>query len=113
MKKLFAISLIIFLLTGCAEMMLNASKQDCINFGYTPDTEAFANCVQNRFAQRDAALTQSLDTTTRGLQIMAQPPVYSAPPPDTSSYPGTGSGCYSNCLIQGYRQAFCHQMCGW
>lgn len=39
------------LLTACV-----TDQEVCANFGFTPGTDAFANCVQNRYAERRAAL---------------------------------------------------------
>ena len=36
-----------------------SDQQVCANFGYTPGTEAFANCMQNRYAQRQQAMQSS------------------------------------------------------
>jgi hypothetical protein len=39
-------------LSGCAAEMLQAAQSDCNAFGITPDTQAFAECVQRRYERR-------------------------------------------------------------
>jgi hypothetical protein len=55
----FAIAL---LLAGCA-----SDQQVCSNFGFTPGTDGFANCMQNRYAQRQAAI-QSMSAQQQSQQ---------------------------------------------
>lgn len=41
----------LIVLAGCA-----SDQQVCAGFGYAPGTNAFADCMQNRYAQRVAAI---------------------------------------------------------
>lgn len=54
-----AIVLLLFAFTlgGCASQIMEASKQACAEFGFTPGTLEFAQCTQTEFQQRRALLS--------------------------------------------------------
>lgn len=59
-----------FLLSGCAEDRRQASVAACSQYGFTVGTDAYARCVQEEFARREAAFSAGLDQFSRGMAQM-------------------------------------------
>jgi hypothetical protein len=71
MKKimlLLGLLVFAFLLTSCGgglisgPIMMNNSKKSCLNYGFEPGTQAYAQCVQDEYSRRRAEWNSAADS---------------------------------------------------
>lgn len=80
-----ALSALAVLLASCATPEQRAARisGECSSYGYSPGTDAFANCVQQKYAdlesRREAASLMAIES----LRTMSQKPQVQLPPQST------------------------------
>lgn len=69
-----------FGLSGCAAQIVQASQNACAGYGFTVGTDAYAQCVQQEVACRDAAINEAFVRAGAAMQQPVQQP-YQQPQP--------------------------------
>lgn len=96
------------LLSACATQFLAAAENDCQRFGFQVGTPEFAQCVEQQYNQRAAAMQRfgaALSAASAG-QTYAPPPPQPAPSAPTPYYssPATVTCFYRSEVTSGFNK---------
>jgi hypothetical protein len=71
MTKRAIILALAFPLAGCAAQILQGAQNECTAFGYQLGSDAYVDCVQRQYSNRQANISRTL--TNVGQQMTPQP----------------------------------------
>ena len=70
----FIVAGLLLLLGGCAAQMMQGAQNECTAFGYPQGSPAYAQCVQQQYAAKQANFQSSMARLGQvGQQMSAQP----------------------------------------